>query len=46
VLPAWCWAHRALGEDRFAIRAPGHERIVTGLGEAQQAADALAEQLA
>ena len=35
----------ALGEDRFAVRAPGHEQIVTGLEEAQQAADALAERL-
>jgi hypothetical protein len=35
----------ALGGDRFAVRAPGHEQIVSGLDEAQQAADALAEQL-
>jgi hypothetical protein len=35
----------ALGEDRFAVRAPGHEQLVTGLEEAQQAAHALAEQL-
>jgi hypothetical protein len=35
----------ALGEDRFAVRAPGHEQTVTGLEEAQQAADALAERL-
>jgi hypothetical protein len=35
----------ALGEDRFAVRAPGHEQIVTGLEEAQHAADALAERL-
>jgi len=34
----------ALGGDRFA-RAPGHEQLVTGLEEAQQAAHALAEQL-
>ena len=38
--PVEVWA---LGEDRFAVRAPGHEQIVTGLEEAQQAADALAE---
>jgi hypothetical protein len=31
--------------SRFAVRAPGHEQIVTGLEEAQQAADALAQQL-
>ena len=35
----------ALGGDRFAVRAPGHEQIVTGLEEAQRAADALAEWL-
>jgi hypothetical protein len=35
----------ALGEDRFAVRAPGHEQIVTGYEEAEQAADALAERL-
>jgi hypothetical protein len=35
----------ALGEDRFAVRAPGHEQLVTGLQEAQRAADALAERL-
>jgi hypothetical protein len=35
----------ALGEDRFAVRAPGHEQIVTGLEEAQRAADAPAEPL-
>ena len=35
----------ALGEDRFAVRAPGYEQIVTGLEEAQRAADALAEWL-
>jgi hypothetical protein len=35
----------ALGEDCFAVRAPGHERIVTGFEEAQQPADALAERL-
>ena len=35
----------ALDEDRFAVRAPGHEQLVTGLEEAQQAADALAERL-
>jgi hypothetical protein len=32
----------ALGEDRFVVSAPGHEQLVTGLEEAQQAADALA----
>jgi hypothetical protein len=35
----------ALGEDRFRITAPGHEQLVTGLGEAQRAAHALAERL-
>jgi hypothetical protein len=35
----------ALGEDRFAVRAPGCEQLVTGLEEAQQVAHALAEQL-
>jgi hypothetical protein len=35
----------ALGEDRFAVRAPGHEQIVTGYDEAERAADALAERL-
>jgi hypothetical protein len=24
----------ALGEDRFAVRAPGHKQLVTGLEEA------------
>jgi hypothetical protein len=33
----------ALGEDRFSITAPGHEQLVTGFDEAEQAADALAE---
>ena len=34
----------ALGEDRFRITAPGgHEQIVIGFDEAEQAADALAE---
>ena len=28
----------ALGKDRFAVRGPGHEQLVTGLEEAQQAA--------
>jgi hypothetical protein len=28
----------ALGGERCAVRAPGHEEIVTGLEEAQQAA--------
>jgi hypothetical protein len=37
--PVEVWA---LGGDRFAVRAPGHEQLVTGLEEAQQAADALA----
>jgi hypothetical protein len=31
--------------DRFAVRALGHEQIVTGFEEAQQAAHALAERL-
>jgi hypothetical protein len=35
----------ALGEGRFAVRAPGHEQIVTGYQEAQDAAHALAEPL-
>jgi hypothetical protein len=38
--PVEVWA---LGGDRFAVRAPGHGQLVTGLEEAQQAADALAE---
>ena len=40
--PVEVWA---LGEDRFAVRAPGHEQIVTGYDEAERAADALAERL-
>jgi hypothetical protein len=36
---------RALGEDRFAVRAPGHEQIVAGFEEAERMADVLAEQL-
>jgi hypothetical protein len=32
----------ALGEDRLAVRAPGHEQTVVGYPEAEQAADALA----
>ena len=40
--PVEVWA---VGRDRFAVRAPGHEQIVTGLEEAQQAADAMAERL-
>jgi hypothetical protein len=35
----------ALDEDYFRITAPGHEQILTGLEEAQLAADALAERL-
>jgi hypothetical protein len=35
----------ALGEDRFAVRAPGHEQLVTGYDEAERTADALAERL-
>ena len=35
----------ALGEDRFAVSALEQEEIVTGLEEAQQAADASAERL-
>jgi len=35
----------ALGGDRFAVRAPQHEQLVTGFEEAQQAADTLAERL-
>jgi hypothetical protein len=34
-----------LGEHRFAVRAPGHEQLVTGLEEAQRAADALPARL-
>jgi hypothetical protein len=40
--PVEMWA---LGEDRFRITAPGHEQLVTGYDEAEQAADALAERL-
>jgi hypothetical protein len=36
----------ALGGGRFRITAPGHVQIVTGLEEAQQAADALAARFA
>jgi hypothetical protein len=43
VLPAWCGAHRALGEDRFRITAPGFEQFVTGYEEAERTVDALAE---
>jgi len=35
----------ALGEGRFAVRAPGREQLVTGFDEAQRAADELAQQL-
>jgi hypothetical protein len=35
----------ALSEDRFAVRAPGHEQLVTGYDEAERAAAALAERL-
>jgi hypothetical protein len=35
----------ALGEDRLRVTARGHEQIVTGFGEAQRTADALAERL-
>jgi hypothetical protein len=35
----------ALGEDRFRIKAPMHEQIVTGFEEAEKTADALAERL-
>jgi hypothetical protein len=40
--PVEVWA---LDGDRFGVRAPRHEQLVTGLEEAQQAADALAERL-
>ena len=40
--PVEVWA---LGEDRFAVSALEQEEIVTGLEEAQQAADASAERL-
>jgi hypothetical protein len=40
--PVEVWA---LGDDRFAVRAPGHEQIVTGYYEAERTADALAERL-
>ena len=36
----------ALGEDRFAVRAPRHEQLVAGFEEAERMADLLAEQLA
>jgi hypothetical protein len=29
-------AYSALGEDRIAARAPGHEQLVIGLEEAQR----------
>jgi hypothetical protein len=35
----------ALGEYRFAVRAPGHEQMVIGFEEAQQAAHELVEPL-
>jgi hypothetical protein len=35
----------SLGEDRFRITSPGHEQIVTGFDEPEQAADALAKRL-
>jgi hypothetical protein len=35
----------ALGQDRFAVRASGHEQIVAGFDEAERAADVLAERL-
>jgi hypothetical protein len=35
----------SLGEDRFRIKAPGREELVTGFDEAERAADALAERL-
>ena len=34
--PVEVWA---LGEDRFAVRAPGHEQIVISFEEAEKAAD-------
>ena len=40
--PVEVWA---LGSDRFSVRAPGHEQIVTGLEEAQRAADETAKRL-
>jgi hypothetical protein len=40
--PVEVWA---LGEDRFAVRAPDHEQFVVGFDAAQQAAHALAAQL-
>ena len=36
----------ALGVGRFAVRAPGHEQIVTGYHQAHEAAHTIAEQLA
>jgi hypothetical protein len=33
----------ALGEDRFRVRAPGQEQLVTGFDEAERAGDALAK---
>jgi hypothetical protein len=35
----------ALGEDRFGVRAPGHEQLVTGFDEAERTADDLANRL-
>jgi len=36
--PVEVWA---VGRDRFAVRAPGHEQIVLSVDEAEQAADEL-----
>jgi hypothetical protein len=45
VPPAWCGAHRALGEDRFRITAAGgHKQLVTGFDEAERTVDALAQE--
>ena len=41
--PVEVWA---LGEDRFAVRAPAREQLVAGFEEAERMADLLAEQLA
>jgi len=40
--PVEVWA---LGEDRFAVRAPDREQLVVGVEEAERVADVLAERL-
>jgi hypothetical protein len=34
----------ALGADRFSVRAPGHEQVITGYAAAQESAHALARE--